>query len=80
MIKAFNKYQKIHKNSTNYICYHQNKFQQHQAGGIEQADENPCNILTSQSRKRKYSDAWLLNTGAHTTCAQKGSGSVHTAI
>ena len=27
MIKAFNKYLKIHKNSTNYICYHQNKFQ-----------------------------------------------------
>ena len=27
VIKAFNKYLKNTQNSTNYICYHQNKFQ-----------------------------------------------------
>ena len=31
-------------------------------------------------RKGKYSDAWFLTRGAHTTCAQKGSGSVLTSL
>jgi len=51
-----------------------------QAGVIEQADENPCNILTAQSRKRKYSDAWLLDSGYIYYMCPKGSGSVHTIL
>jgi len=34
-----------------------------QIGIVEQADENPCDILTTQSGKDKYSDAWLLDSG-----------------
>jgi len=30
---------------------------------VEQADENPHDVLTSQSGKDKYSDAWLLDSG-----------------
>ena len=29
---------------------------------IEQADKNPCDVLTAQSGNRKYSDAWLLDS------------------
>ena len=34
-----------------------------QAGVIEEVDENPCDVLTIQTRKRKYSDAWLFDSG-----------------
>ena len=27
---------------------------------VEEAYENPCDVLIAQSEKRKYSDAWLL--------------------
>ena len=30
---------------------------------VEQADENPCDILITQSGKVKYLDAWLLDSG-----------------
>jgi len=32
-----------------------------QASVVEEADENPCDVLTAQSRKDKYSDTWLLD-------------------
>jgi len=34
-----------------------------QVGVVEKADENPCDVLTTESGKEKYSDAWLLNSG-----------------
>ena len=33
-----------------------------QAGVVKQADENLCDILTAESGKSKYSDAWLLDS------------------
>jgi len=33
-----------------------------QASIVEKAEENPCDVLTSQTGKRKYSDAWLLDS------------------
>ena len=33
-----------------------------QTGVVEEADENPCDVLTAQSGKRKYSNALLLNS------------------
>ena len=33
-----------------------------QAEVVEKVDENPCDILTAQSRKGKYSDGWLLDS------------------
>ena len=47
---------------------------------VEEADEDLCDVLTAESGKDKYSDAWLLNSGAHITCAQKGSDSVLTSL
>ena len=34
-----------------------------QAGVVEKADENSCDILMAKSEKDKYSDAWLLDSG-----------------
>jgi len=51
-----------------------------QAGVIEGADDNPCDILTAQSGKGKYSMLIYLTRGPHTTCAKKGSGSAHTSF
>ena len=48
---------------------------------VEQADENPCDILTVQSGKRKYLDAWLLDSGCkYIICAQKENGSANTSL
>ena len=33
-----------------------------QAGVVEKADENSCDILMAKSEKDKYSDAWLLDS------------------
>jgi len=33
-----------------------------QASVVEEADENPCDVLTAQSGKRRYSNALLLNS------------------
>ena len=33
-----------------------------QAGVIEEADENSCDVLTVKSEKGKYLDAWLLES------------------
>ena len=30
---------------------------------VKQADEDPCDVFTTQSGKVKYSDAWLLGSG-----------------
>jgi len=35
----------------------------YQAGVVEEADENSCDVLTVKSGKVKYSNAWLLNLG-----------------
>jgi len=37
-----------------------------QAGAVEQADKDPCDILTAKSEKGKYSDTWLLDSGIYT--------------
>jgi len=34
-----------------------------QARVIEEADEDSCDVLTTKSRKGKYSDAWLFDSG-----------------
>ena len=34
-----------------------------QVGVIEEADEYLCDVLMAESAKKKYSDAWLLDTG-----------------
>ena len=47
-----------------------------QVGVVEQADENP---ELSQERKN-IQMLGCLTRGAHTTYAQKGSGSVHTSL
>jgi len=33
-----------------------------QAGVVKEADENSCDVLTAESGKDKYSDAWLLDS------------------
>ena len=38
----------------------------HQAGVIEEADDDPCDVLTAELGKGKYLDAWLLDSGC--TC------------
>ena len=30
---------------------------------IEETDKNPCDVVTTQLGKGKYSDAWLLDSG-----------------
>jgi len=34
-----------------------------QARVVEEADEDSCDVLTAESGKNKYSDAWLLDSG-----------------
>ena len=34
-----------------------------QVGIVEEVDKNPCDVLTTQSEKEKYSEAWLLDSG-----------------
>ena len=34
-----------------------------QAGVVEEADENSCDVLTVESGKDKYSDTWLFDSG-----------------
>ena len=33
-----------------------------QAGVVKEAYENPCDVMTTQSGKEKYSDAWLFDS------------------
>ena len=40
-----------------------------QVGDIEEADKDSYDVLTAESKKDKYSDAWLLDSGYTTTCA-----------
>jgi len=47
-----------------------------QAGVVQEANEDACDVLMAESGKGKYSDAWLLDLSVHTTCPKKGSGSV----
>jgi len=51
-----------------------------QPGVVEEAYENPCDILTPQSGKEKYSDAWLLNSGCTYYMCVKREWSVHTSL
>jgi len=40
-----------------------------QVSVVEEADENPYDVLTAESRKKKYSDVWLLDSGyTHYMC------------
>ena len=34
-----------------------------QVGVVEEADEDSCDVLTAESGKVKYSNAWLLDSG-----------------
>ena len=34
-----------------------------QTGVVEEANKDSCDVLTADSGKDKYSDAWLLNSG-----------------
>ena len=34
-----------------------------QAGVVEEANEDSCDVLTAESGKDKYSDTWLLDSG-----------------
>ena len=34
-----------------------------QVGVIEEVDEDLCDVLTAESGKGKYSEAWLLDSG-----------------
>ena len=34
-----------------------------QAGVVKEVDENSCDVLTAESGKGRYSDAWLLDSG-----------------
>jgi len=40
-----------------------------QAGVVEDADEDSCDVLTAESGKCKYSMLGYLTRCAHTTCA-----------
>jgi len=51
-----------------------------QAGVVEEADKDSCDILMAESGKDKYSDAWLLDSGCTYHCTQKESGSVLTSL
>ena len=44
----------------------------YQAGVVEEADEDSCNVLTAESGKDKYSDAWLLDSGCIYHMPKKG--------
>ena len=39
-----------------------NSEKSYQVGVIEEADENPCDVLTAEPGKENYSDAWLLDS------------------
>ena len=44
----------------------------YQAGVVEKANENSCNVLTAGSGKGKYSYAWLLDSGCtHHMCPKR---------
>jgi len=51
-----------------------------QTSAIEEANENPCNVLTAQSKKEKHFDAWLLDSGCTDHMCPKGNGSVQTSL
>ena len=51
-----------------------------QVGIVEEANDNPCDVLTVQSRKGSTQMISYLTRGAHATCAQKRSGVVHTSL
>jgi len=51
-----------------------------QADVVEKADENPCDVLTTQSGKEKYSDAWLFDSGCTYHMCSKKSDSVHASL
>ena len=51
-----------------------------QVGVVEEADEDSCDVLTAESGKGKYSDAWLLDSGCTFIYAQKESGLVLTSF
>ena len=73
------KYRDIVKRKGEKDCYGSSTSgKSDQARVVKEADKDSCDVLTVESGKDKYSDAWLLD--AHTTCAQKESGSVLTSL
>jgi len=42
-----------------------------QASVVEEAYENPCDVLTAESEKKKYLEAWLLDSGCTHMCPKK---------
>ena len=51
-----------------------------QAGVIEKADEDSCDVLTTESGKGKYSDAWLLDSGCTYHMCPKREWSIFTSL
>ena len=51
-----------------------------QVGVVEEADKDLCDVLTAESEKSKYSDAWLLDSGCTYHMCPKRSGSVLTSL
>jgi len=56
--------------------------QTNQVGVAEKAVEESCDVLlVNPSRGNgRFSDDWLLDSGAYTTCAQGKSGSAYVSI
>ena len=51
-----------------------------QTAVVEEEDEDPCDVLTTELGKVNTQVLGYLTRGAHTTCAQKGSGSVFISL
>ena len=47
------------------------------AGVVEEAYKNQFDVLTALPGKKKYSDAWLLDSECTYHMCPKGSGSMH---
>jgi len=56
--------------------------QMNQAGIAEEAVEELCDVLSMNPGKGKgrFLDAWLLDSGVHTTCAKRRSSSSHISL
>ena len=51
-----------------------------QVGVVEEANEDSCDVLTAESGKSKYSDAWLLDLGRTYHMRPKREWSVLTSL
>ena len=70
--KNYMKYKKMLKKKSGKNSYGASE-KAGQAGIVKQADEDPCDVLTAQSGKGKYSNVWLLDSGCtYHMCYKKG--------